>query len=87
MTLKQLGWPTIATLALALACALIAVLAPDSMVAAMFWPVPLAAFLALLVALWTTRRWALLLLLPFIIWPLWLILVLSISCFGFGDCP
>ena len=87
MTIKELGWPTLLALLLSLACALVGALAPDPLVGLRIWPPPLAAFIALIAAVWTTRRWFLLLLLPFIIWAVLVPVLVVVACFGFGDCP
>lgn len=87
MNIKELGWPTLLALLLAFACALVAAFAPDPMFGAKLWPLSLAAVIALTVAVWTTRRWLLLLLLPFIVWPVWIVVLIVFSCSVLGDCP
>ena len=85
MSLRELGWPTLAALVLALICAVIAVGydAPEG--GYHFWPLVTGSLLVLGYAAWTTRRWWLLLLIPVMLSPMASLLLLAVACF-MGNC-
>ena len=86
MTIRELGWPTIIALLLALATAIVAV-SSDSLAMAMYrwWWLPVAGIAATILAAWRDRRpWVLLLLVTFLV-PAIPILALLAAC-ATGNC-
>ena len=86
MSARELGWPTLAALLLALAVAILAVTSSDPAFAFYkFWWLPAFGIAFTILACWRSRRpWLLLLLLAFLV-PLLPLAGLLAAC-AMGDC-
>ena len=85
MSVSDLGWPSIVTLLLALACLVVTLIYGSDLTSLDFWPLSVAGVASLVVALAHTRRWWLLLTLPLLLSPLAIGAFILTACL-MGDC-
>ena len=86
MTLREVGWPTLIALLLALAVAAVAVTASDlTFTFYRFWWLPTLGIILTVFAAWRNHRPWLLLLAPVFLAPLVPLLALLTAC-AFGNC-
>jgi hypothetical protein len=85
VSLRELGWPTLAVLFFALVCLVLTLFSGSVMGGFEYWPLSAIGISLLIYELVQNRRWWLLAALPFLAAPVFMMSVLFLACLG-GDC-
>ena len=85
MSLRELGWPTLVVLFLALACLMLSLFSGSVLGAFEYWPLSAFGVALLIYEVIRKRRWWLLAVLPFMAAPVFIMSMLLLACLG-GNC-